>query len=365
MTRQLATTQKVISLEPIPGADKIEVATILGWHLVVLKNEFKVGELCVYCEVDSLLPIKPEFEFLRKSCYLPSWNGFRIRTIRLRGQVSQGIAFPLSILPNKKWKENDDVTDVLGIIKYDPQAREEEKLLNRRKHNAFHKFLMSFRFIRYIYKKFGGKKTSSWPGFISKTDEECVQKLGELMPKLVGKKLYYSEKLDGQSGTYAYYKRKFYVCSRNIWLSIKNDSNYWKISDKYNILSILKNEYKQNTLNLGIQGEIVGPGIQGNKYELPEIDLFVFNIYDINQQTYFNELEIELFCKKYGLKMVPVLGFFMLDNIPTTDYFVELSRGKSILDLAILREGIVIRTTADKSISFKAINPDFLEKYKE
>jgi ATP-dependent RNA circularization protein (DNA/RNA ligase family) len=118
-------------------------------------------------------------------------------------------------------------------------------------------------------------------------------------------------------------------------------------------------------LNLGIQGEIVGPGIQGNKYELPEIDLFVFNIYDINQQTYFNELEIELFCKKYGLKMVPVLGFFMLDNIPITDYFVELSRGKSILDLAILREGIVIRTTTDKSISFKAINPDFLEKYKE
>src|SRR5579863_8664556 len=117
MERKLASIQRVLDVQPILNADAIEVLTILGWKVVANKGEHKVGDLVVYCEVDSILPEKPEFEFLRK-------NHFRIKTIKLRGQVSQGIVFPLSILPiaNNEivaWYEGLDVTERLGITKYE------------------------------------------------------------------------------------------------------------------------------------------------------------------------------------------------------------------------------------------------------
>ena len=137
MERALATIQRISKIEPIEGADAIECATILGWHLVVKKLEFGVGDLCVFCEVDSLLPEKPEFEFLRKNCFIDreDMRGFRIRTVKLRSQISQGICFPLSILDNADrgveihatgiksfvWKEGDDVTELLGIKKWEPR----------------------------------------------------------------------------------------------------------------------------------------------------------------------------------------------------------------------------------------------------
>ena len=124
MERKLASVRRIVSLSPIVGADLIEKATILGWEVVVAKKDnLKVGDLVVYCEVDSILPDKPEFEFLRE-------RKFRIRTIKLKGQVSQGIVFPLSILPGNSifpYKEGDDVTEVLGVRKHDPQAEWERK----------------------------------------------------------------------------------------------------------------------------------------------------------------------------------------------------------------------------------------------
>ena len=112
--RKLASIQRIKALEPIPDADSIEKATVLGWQLVVKKGEFQVGDLCVYCEVDCLLPDRPEFEFLKN-------RGSRIRTIRLRGQVSQGICFPLSILPAGTPIEEDlEVTELLDIVKFEP-----------------------------------------------------------------------------------------------------------------------------------------------------------------------------------------------------------------------------------------------------
>lgn len=363
--RKLATIQRIKEICPIPNADQIEQATVLGWHLIVKKGEFQAGDLCVYCEIDSVLPIRPEFEFLRKSCFAPAWNGFRIRTIKLRGQISQGIAFPLSILPPKlKIYEGMDVTDILGVIKYDPQAREEEKLIKKRQHNVLRKFLMSFKIIRYIYKKLDRKRTFPWPGFVPQTDEERVQNLGHLMPQLVNKSLYYTEKLDGQSGTFAYYKKRFYVCSRKIWLKTKDNGNYWKIAQKYKIDTILKKEFCENGLELGIQGEIIGPKIQGNKYQLSNIDLYVFNLIDLRKQKYFDFNTMLNFCNKYNLKAAPHLGELKFSIPPITDYFVELSRGNSMINDAIPREGIVVRTHY-RTISFKAINPDFLLKEKE
>ena len=113
--RRLATIQKILDLKPIPNADNILCATVQGWELVVKKDEFKIGDLCVYIEIDSIVPDKPEFEFLRD-------RKFRVKTIKLRKQISQGLALPLSILPQGKYKEDDDVTEILGVIKYDPEG---------------------------------------------------------------------------------------------------------------------------------------------------------------------------------------------------------------------------------------------------
>lgn len=110
--RKLATIETILSINPIPDADNIEVATIRGWNVVIQKNQYNVGDVCVYCEIDSVLPQNPEFEFLRP-------RGFRIRTIKLRNQYSQGIIFPLSILPEGEYLIGDDVTDIIGIVKYE------------------------------------------------------------------------------------------------------------------------------------------------------------------------------------------------------------------------------------------------------
>jgi RNA ligase (TIGR02306 family) len=165
--RKLASIQKIKSLEPIEGADAIEKATVLGWQLAVKKGEFKVGDLAVYCEIDSLLPDRPEFAFLKP-------RGMRIRTIRLRGQVSQGICFPLSILPEDIEPQEDmDVTEILGITKYEPP----------------------------IPAYLSGKVKGKFPSFIPKTDETRVQVLQKVLDKYQGISCYVSEKLDGSSAT--------------------------------------------------------------------------------------------------------------------------------------------------------------------
>jgi len=166
--RKLASIQRIKSLERIDGADAIEKATVLGWQLVVKKGEFNVGDLCVYCEIDSQMPDRPEFEFLKP-------RGMRIRTIRLRGQVSQGICFPLSILPEGiTLGEGADCTDVLGISKYEPPI---PACLN-------------------------GIVKGAFPGFIPKTDETRVQVLQHILDEFEGARCYVTEKLDGTSCTF-------------------------------------------------------------------------------------------------------------------------------------------------------------------
>lgn len=145
--RKLATIRTISDIRPIPGADRIEVAQVDGWECVVQKGEFQIGQLIVYVEVDSIMPERPEFEFLRD-------RKFRVRTIKLRKQVSQGLVLPMSILPPGKYAQDMDVTEVLGIKKYDPQAEQERMLLacaddNRvNQHGKLFQFMMRFRWFR-------------------------------------------------------------------------------------------------------------------------------------------------------------------------------------------------------------------------
>ena len=362
MERKLASIQKILKIEPIPNADKIVVATVLGWEVVVKIDEFKVGDKIIYLEVDSIVPRdNPYFEFMMDRKY-------RVRTIKLRKQVSQGLIIPLTLLPPGKYEEGMDVTDILKVTKYDPQLQEEKELQNRMPHSKIGKFFMRFKW----YRRYFTHKEKSWPSFIKKTDEERIQNMPWILTKAKGEKFYYTEKLDGQSATFFLVKRplkyfKFYskweygVCSRNIRLSKKDNSNYWRISDMYQIKKVLEVIQKQvGAKHIVLQGEIIGEGIQKNKYKLKGIDFHAFNLF-INDAN-MSIISIRKILSQYNMKVVPILheNYYLPE---TVQELVKECIGKSkIYDRK--REGIVIRDYSN-NISFKVINPEFLLEEKE
>ena len=354
--RKLASVQKIDNIEPIIGADNIELATILGWKVIIKKDEFKVNDLCVYIEIDSILPEKPEFEFLRS-------KRFRIKTFKLSkfGVISQGIAFPLTILPEKIYKIDEDVTKLIGVEKYDPESKLEKTLLTSKK-NPIIKHLLRYKWFRKIYNRY--QRKSTFPSWIPKTDETKLQS----NPSFLNNKniFYISEKIDGQSGTFAvkfksiFRKPIYYICSRNVHLTGKSkDNNYWKVFEKLN----LRDKLKKFNRNIVIQGEIVGPKIQDNKYKLNGLDFYCFSIYDIDKKRYVDYSEFIELCFDFQIKHVPILNdnFTLSDSV---DKMIELSIGNSALRKESLREGIVLREKLNSHISFKVINPEFLLKHK-
>ncbi len=326
--RHLASIQKIKALESIPDADAILKATVLGWQLVVKKDEFQVGDLCIYCEIDSLMPERPEFEFLKP-------RNMRIRTVRLRGQISQGICFPLSILPSDvEIEEGVDVTELLGIIKYEPP----------------------------IPAQLAGMAKGLFPSFIPKTDETRVQVLQELLDKYAGETCFVTEKLDGASVTYFFRDGQFGVCSRNLELIETPENTMWKLARQLDI------EEKLRALgrNIALQGELIGEGIQSNLYRLRGQKVYFFNVFDIDAHCYLDFEEWQEMILSLKLEHVPILehNFTLINDIQE---LVQKSQGRSVL-YDIHREGIVIRPLKEKNdmigrVSFKAINPEFLLKY--
>jgi len=354
--RTLATIQTIQEVQPIENADAIERVKILGWYVVARKGELKVGDRIVYCEVDSLLPERPEFEFLRKSCFRQAIiegdntllrAGFRIRTVKLRGQVSQGICFPLSILPEGAPTEvGSDVTDLLDIIKYDPP----------------------------LPSCLSGVVKGHIPDFIPKTDETRVQVLENLLARHQGKQMYMTEKLDGSSATVFCYGDQEGVCGRTLWFHTDDPQNtICRVVREMGILPLLRAASVADGCWYAIQGEIIGPGIQKNRYGLNKPQLRVFNVLKINDGaagTHLVSLDTCLaVTQSVGLQMVPWLGNLTLDH--SVDQLVELSKGKSRLNDKVHREGLVIRPYNEENdpeigrLSFKAINPDFLLRYEE
>lgn len=354
--RKLATLRTISDIRPIKGADQIEVAQVDGWECVVKKGEFNAGQSIVYIEVDSVVPPRPEFEFLRE-------RKFRVRTIKLRGQVSQGLVLPLSILPDGSYDLGDDVTEILGITKYDPEAVQEAKLAARQPktpNSPLAKFLMRFGWYRKLFMK--PKRKGGFPDWIVKTDETRIQNLTTLfnIERDKGTKFSVTEKMDGQSATYflrkvSRRKYEFGVCSRNIRLGTPDNSSYWTIARKYNIENVLKQLIGEHQ-TIVLQGEICGDGVQGNKYRIGGYDIFAFNlIYPDHKCT---TAEIEKLLEPFGIKTVPIVEEDK--QLPETiAELVEYSKGQSVVRLEQKREGVVMRN-ARGNISFKVINPDFL-----
>ena len=207
--RKLAHIEIIEALNPIEGADKIEVAQVLGWQCVVKKGEFKVGDKVIFVEVDSVMPDKPEYDFLRD-------RKFRIRTIKLKGQVSQGLVLPLSTLDSyvkekgglkfikPALEPGDDVTNYLGITKYlspserDEISQQERNIANDK--NRLRKFMMRYSWFRRLF--LSERQKSGFPYWVSKTDEERIQNIPQVLQQFADKEVYVTEKIDYQSVTF-------------------------------------------------------------------------------------------------------------------------------------------------------------------
>ena len=336
MKRKLATIKKITDINPIEGADKIELVTVGGWKVVVAKDVgHKVGDLVVYCEIDSFLPIREEFEFLRKSSYKKmsdGTEGFRLKTIRLRGQISQGLILPIVVLNPPDTNiyitpfEGLDVSEMLEIVKYEPP----------------------------IPAELAGKVKGLFPSFIRKTDEERIQNLTSEYEEFKKQKFYVTEKLDGSSATFYYKDGVFGVCSRNLELLETEGNTFWKVARELN----LENKMKDFGVNISVQGELIGEGIQGNPYKIKGHTVRFFNLFDIDLQEYHSFNMTKKSLEVMGLEMVPVVDeFFTLPD--TVDEILKYAEDKSKLNPDFDREGIVIRTL-DRKVSFKVISNQFL-----
>lgn len=340
MERKLASVRVISNIQPIPNADKIELVTVDGWNVVVAKDVgHKVGDLVIYCEIDSFLPIREEFEFLRKSSYkkMGDVEGFRLRTVKLRGQVSQGLILPMSVLNPPDTNiyvtpfEGLDVTEMLDIVKYEPP----------------------------IPAELAGKVKGTFPSFIPKTDEERIQNLTSEYEewKYQSKHQFYvTEKLDGSSATFYVKDGEFGVCSRNLELLETEGNTFWKVARELD----LKNKMKSLGKNISLQGELIGEGIQGNPYKLKGQTIRFFTGYDIDKRERIGFIHFIVMIMDMGLEYVPVInpefGFLLPDTI---EEMLQYAEGKSALNPDTEREGVVVRSL-DGSISFKAISNKFL-----
>jgi len=334
--RKLVTIRRIDKLVPIDGADRLECAHIDGWKVVVGKGIYNEGDKVVYFEVDSFIPIVPEFEFLRDKCYRVCpvlGEGLLIKTIKLRKQISQGLVmslddvFTLVGADIYDFSVGADLTGNFGVRKWDATLNQPISRQNISK--------------------------GDFPYFIPKTDQERLQNIPrDVLDKVSPDKWFHiTEKLDGSSITVYKKDGVFGVCSRN--LDLKPEGPFW---DTVRALGI--EEKLRLVDNIALQGEHVGPGIQGNKYKLKERTIFFFDVFHILDQEYAITSDFQEIIWSLGLETVPVLH-----TIQFADILREPERffGKSDLCQDVLAEGFVARALNGK-FSFKCINPEWLLK---
>lgn len=342
--RKMATVRRIDNIRPIPDADAIECAVVGGWTVVVKKGEYKPGDLAVYCEIDSWIPnaiapflTKPgqevkEFEGIK---------GERLRTVKLRGQLSQGLLLPLSLLTNygADLDEGEDVNSHLAAH------------LQIKKYEAP------------IPAQLAGEVKGAFPGFIPKTDQERIQNLKSELESWNAERSRWeiTEKLDGSSMTVYIRDADVGVCSRNLELKRNFDNSLWKAVGYQALEEILIAYQFAHKCNLALQGELIGEGIQGNPYKIKGQKFFLFDVYLIDEGRYMTPNERHAFVGETGINHVPLTDFgFMLNDL-TVDELLSIAEGKSELNAGTEREGLVFKHMDGKA-SFKAISNKFLLK---
>jgi RNA ligase (TIGR02306 family) len=341
-TRKLASVQIIKDIVEHTNSDNLALAKVLGWQVVVKRNEFKPGQKIVYFEIDSLLPDKTWCDFM-KNC------DFKVKTIKLRGEISQGLILPLSILgDNINESDNDEgknLTDELGIVKYKIDA--EESITIKRGGNVIK------------------IKVETFPThLIEKTDEPRIQSEPKILKLFEGKPYYAALKYDGTSGTYILNPNTndFYICSRNNIREHTEGDCYTDAADKYQIKEKLlaqKNKY-------ALQCEVYGPTINNNYLAVDNQKIAVFTIKDLTEGRFLDYDEFCAKCKELDLPMVEVM-----EEGDSFNYTIDELKVKSkgvYVNTKNPREGLVFRLKSDwygtKRASFKIINDDYLVKKK-
>lgn len=333
-TRHLATIQTIDNILEHTGADKLQIACVIGWRVVVQKEEFKIGDKIIYCEIDSILP---QAEWSKG---LESRN-YRIKTIKLRGELSQGLILPMSILPPNNYNIGDDVTSLLNINKY--ETKEESS-------GCFS----------------APMKTSMYPStLIKKTDEPRIQSNNKLLDMFYGKPYVATLKYDGCSCTFLLNPddpQDLWICSRNQKLDNDEKTLYHTVANKYKIKDKL-----QEFPTLVIQGEIYGPKINKNLLNKKDLCFNVFSTYDLKEKRWHDMTEIKTICENVRLDMVEIV--YTGDNFNfNIKELLKLAQG-NYNGTKNPREGLVFRYTNkwftdDHRYSFKIINNDYLLKEK-
>lgn len=380
--RALAHIEKIANIEPIPGYDRVELATVLGWKVIVRKEEFKIGSLCCYFEIDSKLKETEWTEFLRP-------KHFKIKTQKMCGTYSQGLALPIDIIPelkDKTWEIGTDVTELLGV-RYSVEEDNVRKSSNgdpNAKYKSMagrHKKLFKLKPFRWLMKRawgrkllfvfFGKKKDKpkAFPGWIVKTDETRIENAPFYLES--NEPWVKCEKVDGTSSTYAIdftnkKKGEFIVCSRNVrQQDEKQDcyhqcgNVYWEMAFKYNIENVLRSIAKnKNAKRVVLQGETYGKDVQGNPYKLDERRLAAFNL--IFDGIRLGSEEAANILKEYDIPFVPIIDteYYLPKDMET--FKLEADGKSSIADVD--REGFVYRSVNGQQ-SFKNVSRKYLLKH--
>lgn len=355
--RKLASIQTVSELLPIEGADAIELAKMQdnAWQCVVKKGELKVGDLAVYMEIDSLLPVRDEFAFMASrgtKTMADGSVGYRLKTVKLRGALSQGLLLPWSAFPTLQAfavAPGDDMTELLGVKLFEGP----------------------------VAASLAGEAKGSFPGFIRKTDQERIQNMPWALEAFADMGFEVTIKMDGSSGTFFFNEGEFGVCSRNLNLKDTEGNRFWCIARQYSIEEKLKKFHELTGRNLAIQGEVVGEGIQKNRDKIKGHKLFVFDMWDIDKQQHLLPLERkqvgnDINAYKIGedLQEVPLFTMDQLGCIcktKTVEELLGIAEGKGYN--SDNREGLVFKSfVRDKNgqvMSFKAISNKYLLKCEE
>lgn len=331
--RKLASIRRIDNILPIEGADAIECAVVGGWKVVVKKAEFNVGDLAVYFEIDSWIPtgLAPFLSKGKSPREFQGIQGERLRTVKLRGQLSQGLLLPLEPTCaniDSELFEGLDVSFPLNIVKWEMP----------------------------VPTHLAGQVKGNFPTVIPKTDQERVQNLAKEVLAAKGELFEVTEKLEGSSMTCYLLDGVFGVCSRNLDLKCDENNAFWKTAIKKDV------ETKMRDANLegyAIQGELCGPGVQGNIYNLPELMFYVYDIYDTNRGDYLTPGERHEIIKTLELDHVPYFTEPVNLAGGTVEEILAFAEAKSFLNVLQEREGVVFKHLHG-GMSFKAVSNKYL-----
>ena len=343
--RKFASIQRIWKIEPIEGADRIELAHVLGWQCVVNKGQFHAMDLAVYFEIDSFLPIRPEFEFLRGSSYRKNdvmGEGFRLRTMRFRGQISQGLLLPLSQFPEISSDDplGMDVSSLLGVKKWEIEERATT----------------------------GGTVIGGLPYDIPHTDETRVQEEPDLIQAFAGLEYYISTKMDGSSHSIGIDEDGFHVTGHNFEYKDDGASSFYELVKARGFREKMEGFVGENGLQkITIQGELCAPGIQQNRLRLLNPEWYVFTICVNGKRVGLSRM-LEI-CGVLGMNHVPIeeIDYNLPEKYPTVEALLERADGN--YPNGGKKEGIVIRPTEpvycpliSALLSMKVVNNKYLLK---